>query len=941
MIVVESSLLETIIITSVRSILNAMRSSDMVTTSEMIKRQVVAQSEAQAAAMGRLADSELEQICRRLEEEFNISIGGGGIVEGEGNLVEWLDDRRTEIDWAFWNRYRKYMCDIEGRATSVFDESVGDVTDRILTRIGNPAQQGPWSRKGLVAGQVQSGKTSNYIGLINKSIDAGYKLIIILAGAHDSLRSQTQERVNEGVLGFDTLETFSNNGKSMRTGVGKLPDKTRVINCSTTRDSKGDFKFDTAKSAHQNIRESTTILVVKKYSSILQNVYAWATGLQSHEDENGRKVVSDIPLLVIDDEADYASVDTKAKKNFDEEIDPSTINKKIRQILETFEQSSYVAYTATPFANIFIDPDAVHVEVGKDLFPDDFIITLPESSDYFGPVQFFGLNEAGSETAEALPLQRHVKDHQTWLRDGHKVDEKPGDQLPESLCSAIDAYLLTLVSKKLRSTKQKHTSMLIHVTRFKELQSLVRDQVKEYLNEVLRSIRYGQAEPDCALERLQDLYQSDFIITSHKVLAHGSYGVRVEDISPWSEIRDELIRLSENMNEIQVQTVNGDAQDYLMYRETPDGLSVIAIGGDKLSRGLTLEGLTVSYYLRASKAYDTLMQMGRWFGYRPGYLDLCRLYTTPHLIKWYERVTSAASKLYDEIVLLGRMGRTPRQVGLKVQRHPDGLMVTAPNKKRFAQRLRVGFAGTIAESLLMSTSENARKANLSVLQDLLEDLKISSIAPESGKARREQVDPEVVLRFLSRYVAHEKAGQGLPNPLVEYIQKCLALPIPELRRWTVMIGNRSDANKMGAIKQGTIGLYERKPSPETGQDSTSRSVKRLVSPGDELVCTKPGSAEWDKAIEWTREYRENNPKKNVSTNEVKRPSAAAERAVRSNNHGLLLVYPLSSEVLDLGEGDPLVGFAVSFPGSDNKLDVEYEVNSVYWDNLFSEEADDE
>ena len=136
----------------------------------------------------------------------------------------------------------------------------------------------------------------------------------------------------------------------------------------------------------------------------------------------------------------------------------------------------------------------------------------------------------------------------------------------------------------------------------------------------------------------------------------------------WEEVSSQL---PDVVSDIQVRMINGTAKDALDYSEYEGaGLKVIAIGGDKLARGLTLEGLCVSYFLRASRMYDTLMQMGRWFGYRPGYLDLCRLYTTPDLSEWFGHIADAAEELREEFDIMAATGATPREYGLKVQSHP-------------------------------------------------------------------------------------------------------------------------------------------------------------------------------------------------------------------------------------------------------------------------------
>ncbi|MFJ5861797.1 Z1 domain-containing protein [Pseudarthrobacter sp. NPDC092439] len=902
-------------------------------------------------------EEDLTEIVRQLEKEFNTYVEPGEGLYDPTDHKPWLATRRSNIEWRFWDRYRRLMIEDEGRPGHVFDKSVGVVTDKILDSLEDPTRDGKWERRGLVAGQVQSGKTSNYIGLINKAIDSGYKLVIVLAGAHDSLRSQTQQRVNEGVLGFNTVDAFSSTGQSPKTGVGLKSGPFLRINCSTTVESNGDFSLSTAKRALQSLGGDPVILVVKKNASILSNVYRWATELTHTVDpETHKKIVQKLPLLVLDDEADYASVDTSQKKLTDDETDPSRINGLIRKILDTFEQSAYVAYTATPFANIFIDPKAKHSSVGNDLFPEHFIIRLPEPSNYSGPIRFFGLNEdtdVGLESVTPIPTLRTVDDHEGWLRDGHKKTEVPEDELPDSMKTAIQSFILSAALKQLRPIKNKHSSMLVHVTRFKDVQEGVRLQVEDYVEELRVSVRHeGVQESGSALSELKKLYESDFLTTTSTMLRQEESRSECMEISPWYEV---AVTISSVLDEVEVQVVNGSVKDSLMYSSRPEGLTVIAVGGDKLSRGLTLEGLTTSYYLRASRMYDTLMQMGRWFGYRPGYLDLCRIFTTSQLVTWYERITNATAKLYREFDIMAQLNKTPKQFGLRVQQHPDGLMVTARNKSRNAQSLRVSFAGTQCETLLFDTSAASRKANWDALDSLLTACLVNPEVLERSQVA--SVEANVVINFLNSYVAHRDTGRGLPKPLVDYIRQCTHLDVPELENWIVMIGSRQGTgNDFLTTSSGKkLRSFDRAPSPElenqvieseNGVRQPRVTIKRLVSSGDELLPLQKGSEEWERALGWAQERFDAGDAK--ARTRPTRPSAAAERMVRDKNTGFLMVYPLNPEKLlhkdllqEVATQDeapiPLVGFAVSFPQSDNDLAVEYQVNSVYWDAMFDDE----
>ena len=336
--------------------------------------------------------------------------------------------------------------------------------------------------------------------------------------------------------------------------------------------------------------------------------------------------IPDVPTLVIDDEADFASVNTRPTGSGGDE-DPTVINGRIRELLNAFEKRAYIGYTATPFANIFIHPDQDSAGYGRDLFPRDFLVNLPVPSNHVGPTKLFGLPEDPDDEAPvaALPLVRVVADHQDHIPNVHKSD-RVVRELPASLREAMRAFILTCAARAARGDGEQHNSMLIHVTRFVDVQSQVAELVGFELSDLQNRIRYGDGEsPTSIVEELRGMWLGDFEPSSRDVrrlypdlmggCQEGPLGSR-----PFSSGRI----LPEDSDQ-------GDqrcGQGCLGLLGPSEGMSAIAIGGDKLSRGLTLEGLSVSYYLRASRMYDTLLQMGRWFGYRPA-MWTCAASTPP------------------------------------------------------------------------------------------------------------------------------------------------------------------------------------------------------------------------------------------------------------------------------------------------------------------------
>jgi hypothetical protein len=394
-----------------------------------------------------------DQLKRDVEASCSTWIDIGKALDGDPKAHQnWFYDRKDQINWRFWNRYVRYLQEDNGWA-EITTKGLSDNVDLIVQRLEDPQRSGKWDCRGMVVGQVQSGKTANYIGLICKAVDAGYKLIIVLAGIHNSLRSQTQMRIDEGFLGYDTKQSMNYSTANIRIGVGKLKGIDFFSAQSlTNRDENGDFKRSRQISIING--NDPVILVIKKNKSVLENLYHSATSVQKERDPvNDRPIVRNIPLLIIDDEADNASINTNRiglddDGHISDEFEPTIINGLIRRLLDSFEKSAYVGYTATPFANIFILPNGNTDREGEDLFPRSFILNLPAASSYIGPAKVFGINaddSVGIEGEDGLPIIRVIDDFTEFMPDGHKKTHQPKD-LPESLKRAIKSFIISIAS---------------------------------------------------------------------------------------------------------------------------------------------------------------------------------------------------------------------------------------------------------------------------------------------------------------------------------------------------------------------------------------------------------------------------------------------------------------------------------------------------------------
>lgn len=881
-----------------------------------------------------------DQLVRKIETLCNVYVPATITLDDMRGHQEWLSSRRAEIQWRFWERYKRYLendPDMPPQAIRRLD----DVSDQILSRLEDPLRTGPWDRRGMVVGQVQSGKTSNYTALICKAVDSGYKLIVVLAGTHNSLRSQTQLRLDEGFLAFDTQRRGLFNPDNIRLGVGLLRwAELYHVHSLTNSSDKGDFNLKVAQQANVMIGGEPVLLVVKKNSSVLKNLLKWSTSLQSSKQSNAQSQVHGIPLLLIDDEADNASINTNPildeNGDPDPEMDPSKINGLIRKLLNSFEQSAYIGYTATPFANIYIADSVVNEEFGEDLFPRSFIINLQPPSNYLGPAKLFGLTiepASGKESTSGLPLIRPVRDYSEWMPDKHKKGHRPGP-LPQSVKKAIKEFVLACAARSVRGQRHEHNSMLIHVTRFTMVQSYVAEQVKEELSFLQQRLRYGDGHaPDQIADELKALWDTDFIPTMR--------GFHKYDLVPvhWDQVKEELYIAA---SKIEVKKINGTAKDTLQYLEHKDGLSVICIGGDKLSRGLTLEGLSISYYLRASRMYDTLMQMGRWFGYRDGYIDLCRLHTTSDLEGWYRDITAADEELRQMFEDMAAQEKTPEEYGLGVKTHPDGLMITAAAKMRHGQKVMLSYSQDIVETVVFFDDTDINQQNLQTTERLIRDINTRNTRRNVEKTGStyiwDDVSGEVVVDFLTDYITHETARKVRSSVLTKYVKARMA--DKELVEWTIAlisVENNIQSDFPFVIADLVVGPTER--SRVNDPTDSKYRIRRLVSPRDEYIDLSEEErfqALLETQTRW-KEHRDRSKSKEMPD----LPSGLIIRGIRPAKRGLLLLYVLRHESAATPDPhSPIVGFAISFPKSSRGEEsaIEYVVNNIYWQQEFGGEV---
>jgi len=863
-----------------------------------------------------VSDDQAEQLARLLEERNGINMGIGAIVDTP-EFKPWLHEARATIDPHYWGRYKKLL--LAKRLPADVITATDTITDSILDRMGNPNERSSWDRKGMVVGHVQSGKTQNYTGLICKAADAGYRLIVVIAGIHNNLRNQTQARIDEGFVGRDTgrLEKKETKDKPKIIGVGKFDSRKSPVSLTTTLK---DFNKGTATSNTSQISSYAVpvVLVIKKNSRTLENLVDW---LKEHSTTHGTDMV-DQPMLLIDDEADNASIDIKYGKG-----EVSKINGQIRELLALFRRSCYVGYTATPFANIFIDPDTFDEAYKQDLFPRHFIFGLDAPTNYFGARKVF-IDGVPDDAEERPSFLRYIEDNGNTLPIGHKINYDLTD-LPESMIDALRCFIVARVIRNLRGQEAQHASMLVNASRFTGVQGLIRNRLHQRLKEMEDAVRVDGGRVDAAeqnkeIGELRRCWQGEY--------ADAGFG--------WDQIREGLLAV---VASTQVVAVNAASPGSLEYEDNGKGLTIVAVGGFSLSRGLTLEGLTVSYFLRNSVMYDTLMQMGRWFGYRPNYEDLCRIWMPQQAASWYAHIGEATEELQQELRRMQQTNATPEQFGLAVRSHPSALMVTARNKMGAGKKhVMVGLSNSFLETAKLAASPSALKRNREARDRLLRDLTGLGHTPEKAETVPgagllvRNVSFQLVDRFLLDFENHRDSVLTDTDPIRSYIA---ARAHDELKTWDILIATtQRSPGEARAFEGWNLVPPRRKIGAEEldrGVLAISGKKARLSSRGIEKAGVPAQKAEEAEAA-----YRRDNAPGDEGKFNYPDYIYRARR-----ERPLLVLYTINLKTDDLSHErsarvpqEPVVGWSLSLPISSRPdKTVEYVLNPVALREMFGDD----
>ncbi|WP_020663820.1 Z1 domain-containing protein [Amycolatopsis benzoatilytica] len=691
-----------------------------------------------------------------------------------GNRFTWYTGPRPRDK--YWPALEEML-----RKSGWSSESLADLDDastKVVSLLSHP-QERQFSTKGLVVGYVQSGKTTNFTAVTAKAADRGYKLFIVLAGIHNGLRRQTQLRLVQQLVN---------------------PNRSRWLQLT---DPDKDFTPPANAAAYLARNNKQHVLcVIKKNPRVLEKFSAWL--------ETAAEYLSDCPALIIDDEADQATVAT------------DKINPLICEILNRLPKSGYIGYTATPFANLLIDPAA------KDLYPEHFIVNLPKPQGHFGTEVLFGREVMDGEDPEDVPagydMIREVPRHEVDLvRPSSRADTDGFHPvISDSLRGAILYFWLSTAARRVRKTGNPHSTMLIHTSVNTAVHNSFKFPLSELRDDSETLLRSGDPELREELRQIWD---------------HEAARVPAEQFSEQKVAFEELEQaLPDVLRDCRIIMDNSGSKDRLDYENGP--VVAIAVGGNTLSRGLTLEGLAVSFFVRAVSAYDTLLQMGRWFGFRNGYADLPRIWMTDELRDWFRHIATVESEMRRDIDVYLVEDKTPMTFAVRLRTHPS-LRVTAAAKMTNAVPSASAYGGQRVQTRYFSTDRDWLRANQAAARTLVE--KSSTEGREDQNVRSQDklirgVPHDLIVEFLSNYCFHKKSQECNSRLLTDYIAKRISMS-GALRDWNVaLIGGSAGEeapNTFTFANEYTVRMVTR--SALNGADPAVVDIKTLMSRRDAAI----------------------------------------------------------------------------------------------------------
>lgn len=590
------------------------------------------------------------------------------------------------------------------------DDSVKDIENTTISILRKLRVETDSSIKGLTIGHVQSGKTASMAALIAMSADWEFNLFIVLSGTIENLRKQTEERLMSDLKTSGNLSWERLSQLSLKSGSSHKVSSLLLNNGSRER----------------------YLNVCLKNKTRLNDLIQWLK-------EDGKKL-SQMRILVIDDEADQGGINTNDVN--DSTAERTALNKAIVELVNIHANDgskplsmNYISYTATPYANFLNEASQ------ESLFPHDFVAVLNPAKEYFGAKQIFGLEN--NEYYRGLPIVRKItKNDCNLVKRIHKEEE---NFLPQTLIDALHWFLLATSVMRYRKYK-KPISMLIHTSQKQTHHQIFENMINSYF----RCMSKVQIIEECRklYEQEKGKFTKEDFEMEFELYPNKDY---VKDYPPFEKIEDELKRLIRNypshINVLEESkrlvyhdglhlcidncANNGITEDLEHVRLAyPDLKSpnypapapaFIIIGGSTLSRGLTIEGLVSTYFLRTTSQADTLLQMGRFFGYRKGYEMLPRIWLTTDTEAKFKFMATLEEELREDIETYILEGMDAKEYGPKVKNSPKltWLRITAKNRMQSAEEVDLDFSGTSSQTILFDDDVVIQRQNIEVTERFL------------------------------------------------------------------------------------------------------------------------------------------------------------------------------------------------------------------------------
>lgn len=763
-----------------------------------------------------------DEAFRKVREQFSrlrIALTDDNIRHAEVRLRAELDritvirelrpglNRRNRPQWYFgprpgdlhWSALHGYLSAQERWRPAL--QSIDEESTSVVANFDSPALP-EFRTIGLVLGHIQSGKTANMTAVIAKAVDAGFRFVLVLTGLTDALRTQTQDRLEKDLIGHHHHRWYQ----------------------YTTR----EFDFDMGNvSGFPLPRDQTNIAVVKKNAFVLQRII----------DAFGRTsmaILESMPVLLIDDECDQASINSA---RFREEM--KRINGQIRSLIGRLPKVCYVGYTATPFANVLIDPRPAG-DRPDDLYPRDFIHPLRRPENYFGPERLFGrelLSHEETSDSEYLGVDmiRTIPDaEKPKLRPAAKAHADFKLEVTETLRRAVLYFLLATAARDSRGQRSEHSSMLVHTSVNTKPHETGRIALQALLADVKKRLA-SMSEP--LLTELQKIWSDEL-----KRVPSGDFGldpVSFDTLQPY---------LADVLDSVEVKMENSCSDDRLNYSFVEQnghkrGRRYVVVGGSVLSRGLTIEGLVASFFLRTASQYDTLMQMGRWFGYRDGYQDLPRIWMDDQMRRNFRSLALVEAEIREDISVYARLGITPLDFAVRIRSIP-GMAITARNKMLARQECFVSYDGAHVQTFRFRHEDDTwLRQNWDASATLVNAAVSDGVKVDTSRNHRilRGVGIDRILAFMSVYQVHpDHADLDLPGKMIPFVQE-RARTNEQIRSWNVVVVGGPEDERLSAEPLGRLGRVPtviRSRLVEPGD----ADIKALMSKGDVLIDQTSGAS---------------------------------------------------------------------------------------------------